>query len=273
MREAAYGKAVRLCLRSIEGGYDLNPALVAEEGLPFDATQSLRRQMYSRHIRRIDWRCKQRTDEFLAYYRRGERILDIARRPGVSYSPYLLARVLVGVLEPETPVAELMRSPDQIIDSRLRGEVLLCLEEDRDYSPFINKARRTLGSEYEFILQQKLRAREVGFESESDLREKGAYKTPDILLQVPIGVLGPDDQWRLVSWIDSKAMFGDEETFSQEHQSQLLGYVNRYGPGLVIYWFGFVETLLSPSYRDFLEDVMVSSDFPSPLLLPDGQLR
>ncbi|CAM9940395.1 unnamed protein product, partial [Choristocarpus tenellus] len=73
-------------------------------------------------------------------------------------------------------------------------------------------------------------SREIAFESESDLREKGAYKTPDILLQVPIGVLGPGDQWQLVSWIDSKAMFGDEESFAQEHQSQLLSYVNRSHP-------------------------------------------
>lgn len=34
-------------------------------------------------------------------------------------------------------------------------------------------------------------------------------------------------QWMVVSWIDSKAMFGDEHTFVKEHQSQLLSYVNR----------------------------------------------
>lgn len=32
----------------------------------------------------------------------------------------------------------------------------------------------------------------------------------------------------MVSWIDSKAMFGDELTYVQEHQSQLLSYVNRW---------------------------------------------
>lgn len=37
-------------------------------------------------------------------------------------------------------------------------------------------------------------ARGVAFESESDLREKGAYKTPDILLQVPIAVKGPSNE-------------------------------------------------------------------------------
>ena len=34
------------------------------------------------------------------------------------------------------------------------------------------------------------RTRGVAFESESDLRQKGAYKTPDMLLQVPMAVKG-----------------------------------------------------------------------------------
>jgi len=33
-------------------------------------------------------------------YRKGSRIVDIARQPGVRYSPYLMARILVGELEP-----------------------------------------------------------------------------------------------------------------------------------------------------------------------------
>lgn len=32
--------------------------------------------------------------------------------------------------------------------------------------------------------------RGVAFESESDLRQKGAYKTPDMLLNIPIAVRG-----------------------------------------------------------------------------------
>jgi hypothetical protein len=42
----------------------------------------------------------------------------------------------------------------------------------------------------------------------------------------------------VVNWIDSKALFADQETFA-EHFEQLRGYVNRYGRGLVIYWHGY----------------------------------
>ena len=40
------------------------------------------------------------------------------------------------------------------------------------------------------------RIRGVAFESESDLRQKGAYKTPDMLLQVPMAVIGPRNEVR-----------------------------------------------------------------------------
>eukprot|EP00752_Nemacystus_decipiens_P009805 g8752.t2 len=165
-----------------------------------------------------------------------------------------------------------MRTPSLISDDRLQREVEDCISEDKDNSPHLDRVRRGLGAEYEFILQQKLRARGVAFESESDLRGKGAYKTPDMLLQIPIAVKGPTNGWMVVSWIDSKAMFGDELTYVQEHQSQLLSYVNRYGPGLVIYWFGFVETLVSPKFDGYKKDIMVMAGFPSPIMLPDARV-
>lgn len=83
-------------------------------------------------------------------------------------------------------------------------------------------------------------------------------KTPDIRLLVPMAVRDAASRWRVVTWVDSKAMFGDRDTFSSEHSAQLLGYVNRFGPGLVIYWFGCEEAL-----RDADQDVMVTCEFPA----------
>jgi len=52
-----------------------------------------------------------------------------------------------------------------------------------------------------------------------------------------ISLSSPSDV-SVVNWIDSKALFADQETFA-EHFEQLRGYVNRYGRGLVIYWHGY----------------------------------
>ena len=40
-----------------------------------------------------------------------------------------------------------------------------------------------------------------------------------------------------VCWIDSKAMYGDPVTH-RSNIDQARSYVNRYGPGVVLYWFG-----------------------------------
>lgn len=40
----------------------------------------------------------------------------------------------------------------------------------------------------------------------------------------------------------------------------------------MIYWFGFVETLVSPKFDGYKKDIMVKADFPSPIMLPDGRV-
>jgi len=55
---------------------------------------------------------------------------------------------------------------------------------------------------------------------------------------VPIAVRG-----RVVHWIDSKASFADPAVHRDKGLPQFQAYVNRYGPGLVIYWLGFPEEL------------------------------
>ncbi len=59
-----------------------------------------------------------------------------------------------------------------------------------------------------------------------------------------MAVLDPaSGAWRLVSWIDSKATFGDDRIHAKQQEEQYSTYCNRYGPGLVIYWFGCIDGL------------------------------
>jgi Protein of unknown function TPD sequence-motif len=44
-----------------------------------------------------------------------------------------------------------------------------------------------IGLEYEYVLYEKLRNRNVPFSDEEDLRRQGHMKTPDVKLPVPIG--------------------------------------------------------------------------------------
>ena len=44
-----------------------------------------------------------------------------------------------------------------------------------------------------------------------------------------------------IEWVESKASFGDPLTMADSYARQFSPYRRRFGPGLVIYWFGFVD--------------------------------
>jgi len=79
-----------------------------------------------------------------------------------------------------------------------------------------------------------------------------------------------DSVWKMVCWIDSKALFGDVHTHQTSVLPQAETYVHRFGPGLVLYWFGHapVERL-----GDGHGDVAVAGwDLPDFFLLPSGDI-
>lgn len=73
--------------------------------------------------------------------------------------------------------------------------------------------------------------------NEDEMRASGYPKTPDAKLLIPFAING-----FVINWIDSKASFCDDYSM-QFARDQFLSYVNRYGSGLVLYWFGFIEEL------------------------------
>ena len=237
--------------------------------------------------------------------------------------------------------------------SRLAVEVRQALDSDPMYGPRSDRERHNVGVEYEVLLEETLRDMGVPFETEDDLRRRGAAKTPDVLLLTPLGIkvrkcrrrekvaieddtvarledrfaeatavgdggtgigeepveqdkeYGEDEddyEWKMICWIDSKvrkrerkviqqiqlctshkrhlfgltaqlkkkALFGDVETHTDSVLPQAEGYVHRFGPGLVLYWFGH-----APSDRldDGFGDVTVlGGDLPESFLLPTGEV-
>ncbi|KAF2072230.1 hypothetical protein CYY_006453 [Polysphondylium violaceum] len=156
------------------------------------------------------------------------------------------------ITDTQTIVKTIFKKPNIIGNPLLRSNILQSIYNDDNCSPLINHIRSSTGSEYEYLLQEKLFKLNIPYLSESELRKNGYPKTPDIKLEVPIAYKG-----QIINWIESKASFCDDNNF-RNTIDQIIGYKNRYGPGLAIFWFGFIEDL-----NDMQEQGVIISDcFP-----------
>ena len=184
--------------------------------------------------------------------------------------------------------ADIMRDPRKISNERLRREVIECLESDVQVSPSIDRIRSYIGAEHEYRLQRLIHALSfrrslsspIEFDTEQDLRRLRYKKTPDVRFRKPLIVQCPHGVERcrasggngehMICWVDSKATFGDPFTHEKSNEAQIKAYTSLFGPGLVIYWLGFVETLsscLHPSSKTAslvnTHGVLLWTDFPS----------
>ncbi|KAI5643053.1 hypothetical protein NE865_04775 [Phthorimaea operculella] len=167
----------------------------------------------------------------------GNKIIYLADSQGIS--PALFARSLLQhVYGDSTMAKKCMKDTNLIEDPDLAYEVFLGVMNDNQYGPYSDVIKQCIGQDYETKLQRELEAMNISFSDENELRLRGYDKTPDFKLDVPIAVGD-----FIVHWIESKALFGDEENHSMYLTEQFTSYYNRFGTGMVIYWFGYLETL------------------------------
>ncbi len=132
----------------------------------------------------------------------------------------------------------LVRNPESITDKELRRQIEEVTAADIINSPEGEQRQRLRGKWGEKNLQDWLDSQGITYRTEKDLRGGEFTKTPDALLDKPIVVNG----WK-INWIESKASFGDFVEVNKNTRKQLSPYVNLFGQGLVVYWFGFVDEI------------------------------
>merc|ERR1719154_370283 len=147
----------------------------------------------------------------------------------------------------------LMKDTTLIEDGRLAMEIFLATLKVDSYGPVAEAIKHSIGEEHEQKLKDCLTKLDIPFSDEHVLRGQGYDKTPDIKLEVPIAVDG-----HIINWIESKALFGDPEAHQGYLRDQFWSYMNRFGSGMVIYWFGYVGSLDSNRSAG----IMLSSSFP-----------
>ena len=265
--------------RLIACGATVSPEECHAQNIDYDALSSLYNQAAVRHMKReakrgVDSLLANSCFESLSAVRNNSSapedtaamILPSQLAKRLNVGGYKLARVYLECkFGKSTTLAHFLDDPSIVEDRRVREDLLAAMASDPFCSHPCEQLKECVGKEYEEYLIARLHDKRMCFETEAELRSRGKPKTPDILFLIPMATPHCNDPSRgptVVNWIDSKAMFADEETLA-EHLEQLRGYVNRYGRGLVIYWHGYVADITSTHTFAATDDmILLSYKFP-----------
>ena len=145
-------------------------------------------------------------------------------------------------------ITKLIQEPNKIQNEQLRVVVEEAVRIDPHFSPSGVLFKQSYGEKQELQIEDWLKENEISFQNENDLRREGFPKTPDFVLLVPVAFYQSKTRsYQVINWIESKGTFGNESQHKKYLNEQFLSYHNRFGPGLVIYWGGFVDELDLPS--------------------------
>jgi hypothetical protein len=182
---------------------------------------------------------KQKSAKLVQLYKGGKDLVRLARDNGMA--PCMLARLVLAAecgVSDRRDVSALFKNVAALTDVRLREQVLQCIEADHVYSPFVERVKEHVGTEWEHHLMRRLAMSGLQFKTEDEMRTQGFAKTPDVFFQIPHVVTLASGERVVALWIDSKASFGDKQALQQGLREQLTSYRMRFGPGVVVYWFG-----------------------------------
>ncbi|HHQ44556.1 MAG TPA: hypothetical protein ENN13_00275 [Candidatus Altiarchaeales archaeon] len=191
-----------------------------------------------RDTKKRHYSVKRKSKELLSRWRRGESFLELAREH--KFSPVITASILLQQMGwSKKRVRRSLQEPRMIEDSRIREDLRQASDADLIYSPYGNQRQFDRGKEVELFVGRWLKERGRGYMTEKDAQAEGHPKTPDFKLEAPIKV---DGKW--VNWIECKGTFGDRVEINKNYTTQLTHYVDLFGAGMVVYWFGFIEDIL-----------------------------
>lgn len=174
-----------------------------------------------------------RLDEILNFWRATGRIPSWVR-----LTPMMRVRLLLKALEyTKREVAFALNDPEKVDDESLRRLIWSSVLTDYIYSPLAIRHQLARGRLGELIIQNWLDKMGVSYKTERDLR-KESIKTPDFYFSEPIII----DDFE-VNWIESKALFADPRTHWIYWKKQFSKYLDFFGSGFVVYWFGRIKEL------------------------------
>ena len=228
-------------------GYGVHSGVdkVAEKlNQPYDSTRAIRSQYLQRKSIKNYYKVKDKAGRYHKEWQNGKTIGEIAL--DVDFPPVLLANFLMLKMRfSKKKTKEIMKNTNLVKNNkRLKSELDEILGRDELYTYRSHDKQSAEGNRREDRIAEWLDKKELEYFTEKDLRAGTVEgKTPDFLLLEPMEWHG--DKY---NWIECKASFGDEYIHRKNHRGQVSQYVELYGQGMLVYWYGYLDVLKSKGY-------------------------
>jgi len=229
MRKKEYERIVRELRR-----YEDIDRVAKKYSMDWETVLVIYTQKVIRNTQRNFHRAKAKIRELAGRWSKGERIVNLAKEynlPPVVMGSLILTEAGLSKRE----YNDLLRNPDKIAEGSLKDEIIEILENDPLYSPQGNNVQRRRGYLGEARIKEWLEKYGIEFLTENDLKGDGK-KTPDFLLKTPVQYRGEE-----IHWIESKGTFGDTHELRRNLAKQLKPYLELFGSGMVVYWYGLLD--------------------------------
>ena len=214
-------------------------------GQPYDATRAIRSQYLQRKSIRNHYKVKEKAGVYYKQWKEGKTIGELALE--IDFPPILLANFLMLKMRfSKKKTKEIMKNTNLVKNNkRLKEELDEVIGRDELYTPRSHDKQSAEGNRKEDSIAKWLDGKEVEYFTENDLRAGTVEgKPPDFLLMEPIEWHGDE-----YNWIESKASFGDDYIHRKNHRGQVSDYVELYGQGILVYWYGYLDTLKTRGYN------------------------
>ncbi|MCL7412777.1 MAG: C15orf41 family protein [ANME-2 cluster archaeon] len=200
---------------------------------------SIFHQKTVRNVKKYHSRVVQKAPGMVRSWNKGKTILELASLN--RFPPVLIASIMLKEMGFKNK--SVIKDPAILSNKRLKQEVIQAINNDMDFSPLGHKVQSRLGDMGEALIHDWLMDHDLDFLTESDMNKEPNTKTPDFLLKESIDIDGSK-----VKWIESKAVFADEAEHNRYQKRQFGFYEELFGPGMVVYWYGYLDTINPNNY-------------------------
>ena len=189
-------------------------------------------------VKKTHGRIRSKSKKHVSAWNRGDTILDIAIKNDIP-ATLMASMILKEMGHSKKYITGMFKDPNSIRTQRLKDEIVQALNSDYFFSPQAHQIQTKKGKMGEYIIERWLDKHNIEYRNENELRDSDVKKTPDCVLDEPLNIDGTE-----VSWIESKALFGDEAEHKHYSNKQFKYYEEEYGQGMVIYWYGYLDSII-----------------------------